>query len=83
MNSNILQSISLADVLAGKTFHLNILESANHKILIGCGCVEHDAASELVAADLLPEPSLETGLSGKFTCGTTRESSSDHRPSSA
>lgn len=50
--------------------HLNVFQSANGKILIWPGSVEHDAASELIAAGLLSKPSLEAGLSGKFTCIT-------------
>lgn len=54
-------------------FHLNIFQSADCKVLIWSGCVEHDAASKLITADLLSKPSLETGLGGKFTYSTGAE----------
>lgn len=56
-----------------EVFHLDIFESANRKILIWSGCMEHDAASELITANLLSKPSLETGLCGEFTYNTGTE----------
>jgi len=53
-----------------KAFYLNVLQSADCKVLTRPGCVEHDASSKLIAADLLSKPSLETSLGGKFPFST-------------
>lgn len=51
-------------------YYLNIFQSSYGKVLVGSGCVEHNAASKLIAAHLLTKPSLETGLGGKLTYST-------------